>query len=260
MTFSLRLTADLILALAARAIGARRDHPLILQLSIDDVLDSAFASQTACGQETANGFSQPLAARLSQNRSPIIWITGSEPLEHPHVARFTNAIAASGRQIFLETSGASLKPRLHEFQPSSRFYFAIRLDGRNPSGDLRGARPAEMRTGLEALRMARLAGFFTCARLVLRPDMASGELEELHAEVCKLDVDGFMITYAPLFPGLATETGRLRRRLLNRRWALLSSLLDVVAPPAALRSCPERERSPLPESQRDSLGEGAEAG
>ena len=257
MTLSLRLTADLTLALAARAIGARRRHPLMLPLSTDDIPNSTSAQQTAAGQETGSDSSQSLAVVLSQYRPSIIWISGSEPLDHPRVARFTNAIAASGRHVFLETSGASLKPCLHEFQPSSRFYFTIRFDGRNPLHD---SREAALRTGLEALRMARLAGFLSCARLVLQPDMVAGELEELHAQISKLDVDGFVITPGALTPELVKQAGRLRRRLLSRRCALLSSLLDAGALCAVSRICLERGRPPLPESQRDSLGEGAEAG
>ncbi|MGC1483697.1 MAG: hypothetical protein WA789_07890 [Candidatus Acidiferrum sp.] len=260
MTFSLRLTADLTLGLAVRAIGAKRGQPLMLQLSADDVLASSSASQTASGQGTAPDFSPSLAAMLSQNCSPIIWITGSETLEHPHVARFTNAIAASRRHVFLETSGAPLKSRLHEFQPSSHFYFAIRFAGCNALRDQRDAREGALHIGLEAFRMARLAGFFTCAHLVLQPDTVAGELEELHAQISKLDVDGFVITPGALTPELVKQTGRLRRHLLSRRCALLSSLLDAGALSAVSRISLELGRPPLPESQRDSLGEGAEAG
>ncbi|MHB8502291.1 MAG: hypothetical protein ACYDCG_09410 [Candidatus Acidiferrales bacterium] len=260
MSFSLRFTADLTFALAARAIGARCGHPLILQLSTDNILDSASAPRSANGLERGRDSSQSPPAMLPQYHSPIIWITGSEPLEHPEVARFTNAIAASGQHLFLETSGASLKPRLHEFQPSSRFYFAIRFDGRISSDGLRNTREGSFRAGLEAIRMARLAGFYICAHLVLQTDTAGGELEELHGEICKLDVDGFVISPGALTPELAKQAGRLRRHLLDRRCALLSSLLDSDAGSAISRKSSERERPPLPKSHRDRFGEGAEAG
>ncbi|MGC2467580.1 MAG: hypothetical protein WA517_20470 [Candidatus Acidiferrum sp.] len=259
MSPTLRLTADLALGLAGRAIGAKRNQPLVLQLSTDDTLDSESVPQTANDQETGKDFSPPLSVMLSQYRSSVIWIAGSEPMEYLRVARFTNAAAASRRHVFLETSGASLRPRLHAFQPSSRFYFAIRFEGCSPSRGQRDSREGAFRAGLEALRMARLAGFCTCARLVLYPD-ATGEVEELLTEIHKLDVDGFLITPAARTPELAREAGRLRRRLSNRRWGLLSRLLDASASPAAARTPRNFERQPDPESQPNTFGEGVEAG
>jgi hypothetical protein len=188
----------------------------------------------------------------------VIWIGGSEPLDHPQVARFSNALVASGRYVFVETCGASLKRRLHEFQPSSHFYFAVRFESGQARPDQRIAGETGLRTGLEALRMARLAGFFSCAHLVLRADASAGELEGLHAEIRKLDVDGFLITPAALTPELEKAVAQLRRRLLNRRWSLLSSLLDANLSPSVSRKSQDLECHPLPDPQPEGFGESAE--
>ena len=259
MTFSLRLTADLTLALATRAISMKQSYPPILRLSPDINFQTGTVPLSISRPHAGNGSSQS-GALVPPYRSPIIWIAGSEPLDSPEVARFANALAASGRSVFLETSGSSLKRRLHEFQPSSRFYFAVRFDGLESSHDQRNARDGAFRTGREAIRMARLAGFFTCALLVLHPDAAAGELEQLHADISKLDVHGFLITRAALDPGMEKNVTQLRRRLLSRRWALLSSLLDASASPVASRTSQEIERPPLSESRPRNFEEGAEAG
>jgi hypothetical protein len=257
MTFSLGLTADLMLALARRSIRTKHGYPPILRLCPDIHFQTDAAPLSIGGHHAGKG-SRQSGARVPRFRSPIIWIAGSEPLDSPEVARFANALAASGRSVFLETSGISLKRRLHEFQPSSRFYVAVRFDGLESRESQRNSRDGAFRVGLEALRMARLAGFFTCALLVLQPDTAAGELEQLHADISKLDVDGFLITCAAFDPGREKNVTQLRRRLLSRRWALLSSLLDARAVPAASRTSEEIERQPLAES-RD-FEEGAEAG
>jgi radical SAM family protein len=260
MTFSLRLTADLTLALAARSISTKpRSYPPILRLSPDINFQTGAAALSIGGHQAGKGSSQP-GALVPRFRSPIIWIAGAEPLDSPEVARFANALAASGRSVFLETSGTSLKRRLHEFQPSSRFYFAVRFDVLESSDGQRNSRDGAFRVGLEAIRMARLAGFFTCARLVLHPDTAAGELEQLRRDISKLDVDGFLITSAALDPGMEKKVTRLRRRLLGRRWALLSSLLDSSAVPVASGTSLEIERQPLSESRPGDFEEGAEAG
>jgi hypothetical protein len=259
MAFSLRLTADLTFALAARFLSARRDHSPILRVSTESTLDSASVLFSTTGQQPLHNPSQTVAG-LSRNHAPIIWISGSEPLDHPEVALLSNALAASGRHVFLETSGASLKRHLHEFQPSSRFYFTIRFDKSEPSYDQRRAPHSAFRMGLEAIRMARLAGFFTCAHLVLHSNGAVRGVEELHSEICDFDVDGCLITPAAPIPGLEKKVGQVRRRLLNRHWALFSSLLEASASPVKSQTSLETERQHIPESQPSSFGESAEAG
>jgi hypothetical protein len=259
MTFSLRLTADLTLALVARAFSNKRGYPPILQLSPDTNFHTVPASFSTSSQQADDSSSQS-STLVSRYRSPIVWISGTEPLDSPDVARFTNALAASGRSVFLETSGALLKRRLHEFQPSNRFYFTVRFDGLAPSHDQRNACEGAFAVGLEAIRMARLAGFLTCALLVTHTHTAPGELEQLHAEIRMLDVDGFLITRAALSPELEKTFKRLQGRLLSRRWALLSGLVESVALPAASQDSCKIDRQPLPDSPPGDFEEGAEVG
>ena len=259
MTFSLRLTADLTLALAARAFGNKQGNPPILQLSPETNFQTASARFSTSTHQAVDGASQS-GTLVSRYRSPILWISGAEPLDSPEVARFTNALAASGRSVFLETSGALLKRRLHEFQPSNRFYFTVRFDGLASSHDQPNAREGALAVGLEAIRMARLAGFLTCALLVTHPHTAPGELEQLHAEIRQLDVDGFLITCAALSPELENTVKQLRGRLLSRRWALLSGLVESAALRVASRDTRQIDRQPLPDSPPGDFEEGAEAG
>lgn len=238
MTFSLRLTADLTLALAARAFRNKQAHPPISRLSPDSDLES-----------------------VAPSRAPIFWIAGSEPLDYPDVARLANGLTAARRTVFLETSGASLKRRLHEFRPSSRFHFAVRFENvaatPGPSHDPDIA----FSTGIEAIRMARLAGFFASAHFAVRTggDVVR-QLEQLHLKISKLGVDGFVITAAVRSPEAEATAKLLRRRLLDRRGSLLSGLVESVTLPLASRDTPEIDRQPVSESRQDGLGESVEAG
>lgn len=259
MTFSLRLTVDLALALAARAISNKSGSPPILYLSSENNFDCASIAFANGSPESKDSSFQPVA-RVSRLRSPILWVGGAEPLDHPEAARFANRIAASGRHVFFETSGASLKRRLHEFQPSSRFYFAVRFGELEPSSNNRTSSEGGLQVGLEALRMARLAGFLACARLVLPSDAAAAQVERWHGEIQKLDVDGSLITCGEFRPELEKLAAQLRSRLLNRRSALLSRLLETSASPAKVSTPVEIGRQSLPQSESERYGEGAEAG
>jgi hypothetical protein len=259
MTFTLRLTADLTLALAARALGNKNADPLILQLSPDTDFQIDSDSSSRRARPGGNSPSQA-GAIVPRYRSPILWIAGSEPLDYPDVARFTNALAASDRHVFLQTSGAALKRRLHEFQPSSRFYFTIRFDRTQTIEEQRSGGDGVYRVGLEAIRMARLAGFFICAHLVAGSDVAAGHLVALHAEISKLDVDGFLITSAAHEPGIEKRVKKLRRRLLSRRWALLSDLVESAARLSASPGSRQIDRQPVSETGPGGFEEGTEAG
>ncbi|MGC1618466.1 MAG: radical SAM protein [Candidatus Acidiferrum sp.] len=261
MTFSLRLTADLTLAWSARAMGAKSGHPLILNVSPDGRFYSACASVTIRTNKK-NGGRSPSQSSTHARRfgSPLIWIGGAEPLEYLGISRVANEFSAARRHVFLQTSGAQLKRRLHEFQPSNFFYFVIRFNGLSQDSVHQTRRESAFRSQLEALRMARLAGFLTCAQLIIHPDNDASEVAQLHGDIQKLGVDGFLITRASLAPELEPKAAKLRRGLLSRRWALLSRLLDIASLPAASRISLQAPRPPLPTSESGGFGEGAEAG
>jgi len=237
MRFPLRLTADLTLGLAVRSLRLKRKHPLILNLA-------------------AGGYT-------NDSKSPIVWIGGPEPLDLPETPRVVNSLASAGRHVFLPTSGLLLRRRVHEFQPSQGLHLTIRFDGAEASHDERVGQRGAFRDALESVRTAKLSGFFLCAQLVLHSPKEAAELEHLHGELRSLDFDGYLISSAALVS--ASDEWRrsilgLRKRLLSRRWALLSTLLDSVVSPraAAVVNAPHawprrpRERaSQLPQRGRE---------
>ena len=205
MRFPLRLTANLTLGLAARSPRINGTHPLILNLAAGGGVDSL--------------------------KSPIVWIGDSEPLELPETPRIVNALAAAGHHVFLPTSGILLRRRIHEFQPSTCLHLAIRFDGVEASHDKRLGQSGAFRDALESVRTARLSGFLLCAQLILHSPSEAAELERLHGELSKLDFDGFLFSLpSPASSGDELQRGilDLRKRLLSRRWAWLSALLDPV--------------------------------
>lgn len=263
MRFPLRLTADLTFALAARAMRTQHGHPLILRVAPDGTFHFASAGADTRGGTARNVPLERKPAAAESVRSRIIWIGGSEPLKHPEIARVATALAGAGRHIFLQADGALLKRRLHEFQPSSRLYLTMRFDGLESSHDRPDARPGAFRRAVEGIRAARLSGFLICAHIVLHADSEPGELARLHDEICKLDVDGMLISPAALTAKLQHQVAEARRRLLSRRWALLSGLLHCVALPRAIsatsRIPSDFQGAMLPRSQPNEREEGAQA-
>jgi len=206
MRFPLRLTADLGFGLALRSLRLERKGSVIESILPDGNLRS---------------------------RSPIVWIGGAEPLGVQETPRIVNSLAAAGRHVFLPTTGILLRRRIHEFQPLPRLHLTIRFDGAEVAHDGRAGRQGAFRDALESVRTAKLSGFLLCAQLILHAPSECIEIERLHGDLRELEFDGFLISAAsPASEELRDSVGTLRRRLLGRRWALLSNVLDSVLTPA----------------------------
>src|SRR6202021_955974 len=61
--------------------------------------------------------------------APIISICGGEPLIYPEIGRLAGEILARNKHIYLCTNGMFIRKKLHEFKPTSRFFFNVHLDG-----------------------------------------------------------------------------------------------------------------------------------
>jgi hypothetical protein len=258
MRFPTRFTSDFQLGVAARVLRTRGRRPLILKLS----------RYSTPSPEAANHLPS------IESAPRVVWIGGAEPLDYPDIPRYTNALAKSGREVFLQTDGKSLRRRVHEFQPSARFRFALRFDptgaAANPDFDVNADGNADV---IEAIRIARLSGFLTVGIMLLRAPEDAQALIQLHAGMRKLDLDGNLILPAASNPELNRALANLRSRLLDGRWSGLSRLFDEVElPQSALREstlhapAPRAPRSVEPShahpeaSPAGDLEEGAQAG
>jgi hypothetical protein len=149
--------------------------------------------------------------------SPVIWIGGSEPLDHPGIAHFVRAITPSGHYIFLETNGTLLRRRIHEFQPLPRFFLTVALD-LLPS--------PEFALAAEGLRAARLSGFFTAvhSRVGNHPD--PGELDRLRAFLLETEVDGWLITAESTDDTCRTKAAEARAQIPSVPWRRFSEQVE----------------------------------
>ena len=223
MVFPLRLNATLAIGMGVRALGARRNDPLIFKL-------------------TPDGNCHAVAASIG---SPIVWIGGAEPLEQPEVPSVANALAAAGRYVFLQTNGVLLRRRIHELQPLPRLFLTVRLDfsagfvstnpetrGSQAAHDARAGHAGAFGLALEGVRAARLSGFLICAQMILHAERDTAELVQLHEQLGKLDLDGMLISAAAPAADVQRAAEVARLDLLESGWARLSRLLDSMVLPA----------------------------
>jgi hypothetical protein len=158
----------------------------------------------------------------------LVWIGGIEPLEHPEVSKFANAVAASGRDVFLQTNGKLFRRRVHEFQPSPRLRLAFHFVGASIDAP-------ENADVVEAIRIAKLSGFLTVGFTALRDPANLDKMIALHSQLKKLDLDGSLIFAADKSPELNRAVAAARLRVLDGRWSNLSRVFNEAGSRAWLR-------------------------
>jgi hypothetical protein len=157
--------------------------------------------------------------------APILWIGGSEPLEHPGIAHLVRALASAGRFIFLETRGDLLGRRIHEFQPTPRLFLVIRFDGA-PSAAEQVRNSAAFELAFEGIRAARLSGFFTAIHFTLCEDADLACLREFSTLLLGLELDGWLMTLSTPSQAALQKASEARTLIPNAQWRRFSEHLE----------------------------------
>src|SRR5467141_836866 len=182
MRFPALLSAKLAKARIAGIFRGARPTPLVDFVDAAEVLHAG--SPHPISHERIRG--------LLVSAAPILWIGGSEPLEHPGIAHLVRAIAQGGRFVFLETCGTLLLRRIHEFQPVPQLFLTIRSDGPPAAPKLHN--PGAFELGLDGLRAARLSGFFTAIHSPVREDSGASGVAAVSVIFPAGDMDGWVVT------------------------------------------------------------------
>ena len=240
MRFPARLSVKLAKARVAGFFRGARPAHLI------DFVDAAEVLHAG----SAHPISHERIRSLLVSPAPILWIGGSEPLEHPGIAHLVRAIVQGGRFVFLETCGALLRRRIHEFQPVLQLFLAIRSAGPPPSAGPKLRNPGACELALEGLRAARLSGFFTAVHSPVREDSDVSRLQALSGILSAADVDGWMITAATPGDSASRKAREARNLIPHARWRWLSGHVErellAASKTSGLHHSPGNEIQPPP--------------
>jgi len=246
MRYPLRLNIDLLQykiahLLAGRSAPIEHISPAIFTESPADESESDAAQSCSAAK---------IAARiLSQSSSPVFWIGGSdEPLQHISIGRIVSELNRAKRTVFLHTSGARLRQRIHEFRPDSRLYLTVELTGREAAHDAACAQAGAYRRIIEGVRAAKLSGFHVCAHVTVTENSDVCEAGELFEDLARFDIDGFIVSTGgrgliASNPGLTQNLSEIRSLIRSGPWENVSKLLE-----ASYTTREESALSPLPDA------------
>jgi hypothetical protein len=230
MKFPLRLTVDLWRGRLFPAGGnGNRATPIFhLPAAWLPALHEKAFDQSADGDSHSAADSVRTAAKT---KAPVLWIGGSEPLDHAEVGRVAFALNARRRNVFLHTDGQRLRQRIHEFRPDSRLFLTVEIAGREVFHDRFVGKSGAFQRVMEGIRAAKLSGFHVCAHVSVTDKTEPCETGELFEFLDRYDVDGFIVSSGGL--GQATSLSAYTEKLEElrgfvrcSRWENFSRLLE----------------------------------
>jgi hopanoid biosynthesis associated radical SAM protein HpnH len=230
MRFPFKLTASLARYIVGKRLRGEEKFPLVMML---EPLHACNLTCTGCGRireykSTINemlSVGQCLAA-LEDCGAPIVSICGGEPMIYPEIGRLTREILDRGRHVYLCTNGMFIRRRLHEFQPTSSFFWNVHLDGMERTHDLCVEREGVFREAIEGIRAAKNSGFLVCSNTTIYKETDLDEIAELIAFLHSLGVDGYMISPAYSYSAVQTQDIFLSREDIRDKFRRAQQLLD----------------------------------
>src|SRR5437016_11165597 len=164
--FPLSLTTSMAGYMVGKKLSGQKKFPLVLML---EPLHACNLTCTGCGRirEYEQTIKQKLSveeclASVDECGAPIVSICGGEPMIYPDIGPLVRGILKRRKHIYLCTNGMFIKKRLHEFKPTSRFFFNVHLDGLEETHDRAVEREGVFKAAVAGIQAARRAGFLVC--------------------------------------------------------------------------------------------------
>ncbi len=200
MRFPLSLTTNMATYMARKKLAGTPKFPLVLML---EPLHACNLTCTGCGR--IREYSQTIKEKLSVEEclgavdecgAPIVSICGGEPMIYPEIGRLVKQILRRRKNIYLCTNGMFIEKKLHEFRPTSRFFFNVHLDGLEETHDRCVERDGVFRAAVNGIKAAKKAGFLVCTNTTIFKETNIDEIDALFSYLTRLGVDGFMLSPA----------------------------------------------------------------
>lgn len=223
------MTAKLARYVATQRMRGAEKFPMVMML---EPLHACNLTCTGCGRireykttiDEMLTVEQCLAAG-DECGAPIVSICGGEPTIYPEIGRLTRELLARGRHIILCTNGMFIRKKLHEFKPTSSFFWNVHLDGLERTHDLCVERDGVFREAIEGVKAAKAAGFLVCSNTTIYKETDLNEIAELYDFLDTLGVDGYMLSPAYGYAAVMTQDIFMSREDIHEKFREAIALL-----------------------------------
>jgi len=230
MRYPLKMTANLAKYVATQRLRGADKFPMVMML---EPLHACNLTCTGCGRirEYKSTINEIMTVEQCLSASdecgaPVVSICGGEPMIYPEIGRLAREILARGRHIILCTNGMFIRKRLHEFKPTSSFFFNVHLDGLERTHDLCVEKDGVFREAIDGIKAAKAAGFLVCSNTTIYKETDLNEIADLYSYLDTLGVDGFMLSPAYGYSAVQTQDIFMSRADIREKFREAVALLD----------------------------------
>lgn len=201
MRFPLSLNLSMTSYLLKNKLSSNGRYPIILML---EPTHACNLSCEGCGRIREYGESlkesmsvEECLTSVKESNTPIVTITGGEPLMYPHIDQLVRELIKRRRHIYLCTNGILLKGSLHKLIPTTYLNINVHIDGLSVTHDRISGRTGVFKEAVNGIKKAKEMGFRVCTNTSIYKDTDMDEIEALFAYLDYLKVDGMSV--APAF-------------------------------------------------------------
>lgn len=204
MRFPLSLYASMSAYLLKKRINGDEHFPLVLML---EPTHRCNLTCSGCGRiiEYAGTLQHEMSLEeclqsVDEAGSPVVTITGGEPLMYSRVQELVRQVLRRGKHIYFCSNGLLLEESLPLFQANPRFTWNIHFDGTEPVHDLIIGRKGGFKKVLAGVKAAKRKGFRVSTNTTVYRETDVKDLEKLFAQLAQAGVDGILVA-----PGFSYE-------------------------------------------------------
>jgi hopanoid biosynthesis associated radical SAM protein HpnH len=130
---------------------------------------------------------------IDEAGTPVLTITGGEPLLYTHAPQLVREALARGKHIYFCTNGLLLEESLALFRPTPHFTWNVHFDGTEPVHDLIIGKPGGFSQALDGVRAAKAMGFRVSTNTTVYRDSSVVDLARLFEQLTNAGVDGILV-------------------------------------------------------------------
>jgi hopanoid biosynthesis associated radical SAM protein HpnH len=194
------MTRSLTGYLLKQKMSGRKRFPLVLML---EPLHACNLTCTGCGRirEYAATLRERLSvedclASVEECGAPVVSVCGGEPLIYQEIGELVNKLIARRKHVYLCTNAVMLEKKLSEFQPTSRLFVNVHLDGMEATHDRLVERQGTFAAAVAGIKAAVAGGFQVTTNTTIYRETDMNEVGVLWAYLTELGVGGFMVSPA----------------------------------------------------------------
>lgn len=222
MRFPLSLTFSMGKYIFWKRFKGEERFPLVMML---EPTHACNLTCTGCGRirEYKGTLKEKLTVKecldsLEECGAPIVSICGGEPLIYPEIETLTKEIIRRGKHIYLCTNGVFLKNKIHQFKPSSHFFFNVHLDGLEEKHDRIVERKGVFNAAVLGIKAAKEAGFMVCTNTTIYMETNVDEVDMLFSYLAQFDIDGYMVSPSYSYEAVKTKEIFMDRKVIQDKF------------------------------------------